>query len=44
MLDVKNSVMGVLFNPETGAGISEEEYTIKEFVELIKNFGGEDNA
>ena len=44
VLDSKNSVMGVLFNPETGAGISEDEYTIKEFIELMKNFGGEDNA
>ena len=42
--DTKNHVMSIQYHPESAAGPEDSEYLFKQFIDLMHNFGGTQNA
>ena len=42
--DVKNHVISIQYHPESAAGPEDSEYLFKQFIDLLHDFGGNQNA
>ncbi len=42
--DTKNHVMSIQYHPESAAGPEDSEYLFKQFIDLLHDFGGNQNA
>ena len=42
--DLKNSVVSIQYHPESAAGPEDSEYLFKQFIDLMHNFGGGQDA
>ena len=42
--DLKNSVVSIQYHPESAAGPEDSEYLFKQYIDLMHNFGGTQNA
>ena len=42
--DVKNHVISIQYHPESAAGPEDSEYLFNQFIDMIKDFGGNKNA
>jgi len=42
--DLKNSVVSIQYHPESAAGPEDSEYLFKQFIDLMKDFGGKQDA
>jgi len=44
MRDLSNHVLSIQYHPESAAGPEDSEYLFKQYIDLLKNYGGSNNA